>query len=809
MGTVYKLFKFDIYDPTTSWETYISRFELVCRNRNYMGNEDEAERFRVGLLLEVVGSSVYERVDSYFNHNAVSQSYNDVKAALNRLYGKAEHWCSARIHFRCSQRLADETIAAYVSRLKSLATHCEFGTSLDEQLRDQFIAGINDKELQRLLVQFPDHARATLDNYVRHASAKEIAAQTVQAMHVSTPINVAKVSNRSSKQKSYAPRAKTTSSEKQQWPSQTSQPQKLTTGKDCLNCGGKWHNKRSDCPARNATCNACKKIGHYQKVCRSCAPPHAVVTSNTIRAGTNDSQTECDESHFFTIRSEGDRMVINVALNGVPVAMDFDTCASKSIIGRMLWTRIGAPQLSETTTLRGYTNFKIKPLGQTTVTVSTKGQSKALTVVVVDADDVPLFGHPWIKAFNINIDGVRIESISNNVKPQPSLLPPSDDQPLELNQLLSEFSGVFSGKLGKVKGHKAIIHILDTATPKVCKARRVPFALLQNVENELARLEKEGILQRVDANTPVTWASPTVNVVKKQTGCVRICGDYKVTINPFMITDHYQLPTFEEIAAKHMKNLRRVLQLLLDAGITTQLIKCHFLQPMVTHMAHRIDKYDIHPTSDKVEAICNRPKPINVSQLRSLLGQINYYARFIPGLQGKCAPLHRLLQKGVKWEWTTNDSQIVSELNSKLSSNDTLVHFDVNKPLVLSCDACEYGIGAELAHSFPDGTLRPIAFASRTLSNAEKNYSSIDREALALVFGVLKFHQYLYGRKFILYTDHKPLQYIFRPTADISRTAANRLQRWAVSISNFKFYNFLPIICFIHFVYLLVQSVYQ
>ena len=154
-----------------------------------------------------------------------------------------------------------------------------------------------------------------------------------------------------------------------------------------------------------------------------------------------------------------------------------------------------------------------------------------------------------------------------------------------------------------------------------------------------------------------------------------------------------------------------MLQLLLDAGITTQLIKCHFLQPMVMYMAHRIDKYGIHPTSDKVEAICNRPMPINVSQLRSLLGQINYYARFTPGLQGKCAPLHRLLQKGVKWEWTTNDSQIVSELNSKLSSNDTLVHFDVNKPLVLSCDACEYGVGAELAHSFPDGTLRPIAFA--------------------------------------------------------------------------------------------------
>ena len=128
-----------------------------------------------------------------------------------------------------------------------------------------------------------------------------------------------------------------------------------------------------------------------------------------------------------------------------------------------------------------------------------------------------------------------------------------------------------------------------------------------------------------------------------------------------------------------------------------------------------------------MEAIFNRPIPINVSQLRSLLRQINYYVHFIPELQGKCAPLHRLLQKRVKREWTTNDSQIVSELISKLSFNDTFVQFDEKKPLVLSCNACEYDAGAERAHSFRDRILPPMAYALRTLSNSEKNYSSSDR----------------------------------------------------------------------------------
>ena len=505
------------------------------------------------------------------------------------------------------------------------------------------------------------------------------------------------------------------------------------------------------------------------------------------------------------------------------------------------------------------------------------GQVKLLSVVVIETDDVPLFGHPWIKAFNININGVRVLSVAtdgNAKQPQPQQLKQqpvvSPSQPPELQQLLAEFAPIFTGNLGKVKGHQATIHLSNEAKPKVCKARRVPFALLPGVEAEFARLEKGGIIRKVDANTPVTWASPTVNVVKKSTGAVRICGDYKVTINPYMIVDHFPLPNFEEIAAKlnggeefsvidlkdaylqlevdeasqqylviatHLgyykylrmpmgissgpgiwqrtintilqgvpgvgvfiddiivsgktraqllQNLRLVLQLLLNAGITTQLPKCNFLQPSVKYMAHIFDKTGIHPTDDKVEAICNRPMPTNVAQLRSLLGQINYYAKFIPDLQGQCAPLHRLLQQGTTWKWTDNDTAIVKRLNTKLTSNSTLVHFDEHKPLVLSCDACEYGVGAELAHILPDGSTRPVAFASRTLSGAERNYSSLDREALAIVFGVLKFHQYLYARRFTLYTDHRPLQHIFG-ASDTPKTAANRLQRWSVTLSAYNY----------------------
>ena len=88
-----------------------------------------------------------------------------------------------------------------------------------------------------------------------------------------------------------------------------------------------------------------------------------------------------------------------------------------------------------------------------------------------------------------------------------------------------------------------------------------------------------------------------------------------------------------------------------------------------------------------------------------------------------------------------------------------LVHYDENKPLIIACDASPYGVGAVLSHRMADGSELPVAYASRSLSPAEKKYSQLEKEALAVISSVRKFHDYVYGRKFILYSDHKPLQY--------------------------------------------------
>ena len=238
---------------------------------------------------------------------------------------------------------------------------------------------------------------------------------------------------------------------------------------------------------------------------------------------------------------------------------------------------------------------------------------------------------------------------------------------------------------------------------------------------------------------------------------------------------------------QHMSVLKEVFARFEKFNVRLNKDKCRFLKSEVRFLGHMLSAKGVSPVDDKVRAIKEVPRPTNVSELKSFVGMLNYYGKFVPNLSSCLSPLYALLHHSATWKWTKDCEEAFQDAKNVLSGDPILVHYDRNKELVLSVDASPYGIGAVISHRLDDGTEKPIAYASRTLTAAEKNYAQIEREGLAIVFGIKKFHLYLYGRSFLLVTDHKPLTRIFGPKSGIPPLAAARMQRWALLLSGYQY----------------------
>ena len=166
-------------------------------------------------------------------------------------------------------------------------------------------------------------------------------------------------------------------------------------------------------------------------------------------------------------------------------------------------------------------------------------------------------------------------------------------------------------------------------------------------------------------------------------------------LDNFLITG----PSTEE----HLDNIEKVLRRLLEVGLRFKaVIKCQFTKPVLECLGHRVDAEGFHPVEAKVKAIQEAPAPKNPTELKSFLGMLNFYGKFIPNLSSILDPLHSLLRKDVVWKWEVEQQEAFDKAKNQLQSSDVLVHYDPEKELVVSCDASPYGVGAVVAHVMED-----------------------------------------------------------------------------------------------------------
>ena len=811
------------FDPDAeSIKTYLDRVELY-----FTANSVVAAK-QVPILLSAIGSSTYSLLSDLLAPDPPKEkSLAEITAALRKHFEPKRVVTAERFHFHKRNQAMGESIADYDAALRRLATHCNFGNYLEDALRDRFVCGLRNEAIQKRLLAETD---LTLGKAMELAQGMEAADRNTRLFKGTEPA-INRLGGR-------------------QFQGQGKQP-------PCSRCG-KTNHAAPECRFKDAECHACGKKGHIAPACRSKSrtksnpplkkyrkKPHGTNLVQREKADSTDSETE--EFHLFKLKEPASNPIqIPVKVESKSLVMELDTGAAVSIISETTRKEM-FPNLKlhkSKFTLKTYTDEPMQITGQLNVHVQYGSQSAPLVLVVVAGDGPSLFGRNWLKY--ICLDWNRITTIRAKSS--------------GLDALLQKHELLFKEEVGTVQPQKATLHVKPDATPRFFKPRPVPFAIKDAIGHELDRLEKQGIIRKVDSSA---WAAPIVAVPKKD-GRFRLCGDYKVTINQALTVDQYPLPKPEDLFASlangtlftkldlsqaylqlqldessmpyvtvnthqglyqytrlpfgvasapaifqrlmdtilqgvpgvicyiddimvtgateedHLRNLGEVFKRLEDHGFRLKKSKCTFLAKSVEYLGHQIDQYGIRAVPSKIEAISNAPEPTNIQELRSFLGLLNYYGKFIPNLSTILHPLNQLLKDNQKWEWTNECSQAFKKAKDQLTSSEVLTHYDPKLPITLAADASAYGIGAVISHVLPDGSGRPISFASRTLTSSEKNYAQLEKEALSLIYGVKKFHQYLYGRRFTLVTDHKPLTAIFGPKKGVPSLAAARLQRWAL-----------------------------
>ena len=190
----------------------------------------------------------------------------------------------------------------------------------------------------------------------------------------------------------------------------------------------------------------------------------------------------------------------------------------------------------------------------------------------------------------------------------------------------------------------------------------------------------------------------------------------------------------------------------------------------------------VKPDPEKIKAIIKMDVPKAVTELQRFLGMINYVGKFIPNLAEVAAPLRQLLKKENEFLFQKPQIEAFEKLKAIITSPPILKFFNPNQSARVRCDASENGLGA-LLEQF-DKNWHPVAFASRSCTPTEKAYASIEREALSILFGCKRFHEYIYGRKFTIFNDHKPLQAIFKKQIT---ECPPRIQRFLYQLQKYDF----------------------
>ena len=763
------------------WPRWKRRFEQY---RVAAGLTDDSARKQVNTLLYCLGEEAEAVLNSTNPSAEDKEVYATVLGKFDGFFQVRKNVIFERARFNKRNQQEGESAEKYIMALYDLLANCDYGEMTSEMLRDRLVVGIRD---QSLSAKLQTDSELTLEKAKKQIRQREAVHEQQQELKGNEPSSADAI--RRSGRQNFRP-------QRQSGGRNAQRKFVPPTAKKCMRCGKESH-PREQCPAKDAECHRCKRKGHYGAVCRS---------------KTVTGAMEAEDVAFLDNVSPGKQETIwlaTVDLNGKQTPFKLDTGAEVTAISDGTHERLGKPTLDRTDKLLyGPSRQLLQVLGMFTGTFNHKGIQTQQPVYVVKSLRRNLLGLPAITSLKLaaRMDAAG-EDLRNefpnvfnglgnlgeeySIKLKPDATPyalytprnvamplrPQVDKELKRMESMGVISKVdeptpWCAGMVVVRKKNGNVRICVDLKPLNESVLREVHPL-PKVDETLAQLSGARVFSKLDANSGF-WQIPLEKSSRLLTTFITPFGRYYFNKLPFGISsapEHFQkrmsailsglegqvcqtddILVFGRDQAEHDRCLRAVLRRIESAGATLNPEKCEFSRSEVKFLGHIVDGNGIRADPEKTSAIRDMKPPENVSELRRFMGMVNQLGKFSPELATLTQPLRELLSKKNAWTWGPSQDQAFTRVKEELSQPTVLTLYNPEKESFASA----YGLGAVLLQN-TESDWKPVAYASRSMSETERRYAQIEKEALATTWACEKFSMYVLGKRFLIETDHKPL----------------------------------------------------
>ena len=819
-------------NQNANWTIWQGKWEIFMNASESTGKSDKV---KTSMLLNCIGERAVE-VYQTFKWPAVSDTtpepqfvYTEVIKQFEGYFSPRKNVTMSRFKFFTYNQVEGQSMNQFITEVKIRSKDCAFDTddNLNENLvRDKIICGLRNKHLQEKLLRVED---MTLEKVIKHCQIEEEAFVHSRALKQEESVNAVQ-----SKQHRYPYRPQQPTSSGRNDQERKRNDSSSSTG-TCTYCGTSHPPGTRNCQAYGKTCNFCKRQHHFESVC-SKKNVNANIREVTSPEQRSDSERDdnADRYYIYTVKgnSENDKWKFVTCIGNIDVSFKLDSGADVNILSLDAFREIRPePSLNKTSIkLKAYNQTDIPIIGECIVNMKVNGLEHNVSFII--AEFCSIIGGTsclelgLMKRINsvMNIDDdlfaeigcmktihtLQVREGSIPVVHSPRRVPESLMKPLkdELDRMVR--MGVASEMLDPTDWVSSLVLIQKPdGKLRVClDPKDLNKALLRShypmprTDDILNKMRNAKMFSKLDASSGY-WQMRVDDESKKLLTFNTPFGRYCMNRVPFGIHNASELfqremetmiHGIEGVACnqddiivwgkdeeEHDRRLEEVLMRIRASGLKLNKKKCQFRKDQLIFLGHKITGEGIEADPAKTEAISQMAPPKNKQELQRFLGMINYIGKFIPNLADMTAPLRELLQKDRDFNLSVAHLEAFEELKKLATSNMVLKSFDPEKDIVVSADASGVALGGALLQEH-DNHLHPVAYIHRALTKIEQRYAQIEKECLSLVFATKRFHQYIYGMKFVCETDHKPLISIFQK--EIAKQPA-RIQRMMFNLQSY------------------------